>query len=528
MGETMMPENDTRASLELLLNISRELATTLDLRTVLARVLNLSLSNVHADRGSLVALDEDGNPVEAAIVYGNQLHPHTIEQLQSVVDQGLAGWVIQNRKPVLINDTSQDERWLRRPDDAAERTGPKSAICVPLMARDTLVGILTIVQSEPGCFNEDHLALAQAIADLAGIAIRNAQLYSSLDMAHQRYYELFEDSIDPIIITDWKGHILEANRQAVATVGYNPLELQKMTIYQLHEVRMDKLGEEFSFLKNQHGVSYESDLLRFSKSSLPVEVHVRKFFFGSAENLQWIFRNISERKELDRLREDLTAMIYHDLRSPLSNIISSLDILNVMLPQDSNPSIKSVMQIATRSTDRMQRLISSLLDINRLESGQAITNRKVTDIHTLVNESVEAVQNITDSKQQKVIVHLEDNLPSISVDADMIRRVLINLLENATKYSPSNGTVEVGSSFKDQMVSIWVEDSGPGIPDEAKDIIFDKFTRLKVEHAPKGLGLGLAFCRLAVQAHGGKIWVESKFGEGSRFIFTLPVLQETL
>jgi signal transduction histidine kinase len=120
-------------------------------------------------------------------------------------------------------------------------------------------------------------------------------------------------------------------------------------------------------------------------------------------------------------------------------------------------------------------------------------------------------------------MQIESSLPLVWVDADMIRRVVINLLENAVKFSPTDSDVQVGARRLEGQVEVWVQDHGPGIPPENRERIFNKFTRLQGANTPKGLGLGLAFCRLAVQAHGGKIWVESQPEQGSRFVLTLPV-----
>ena len=111
----------------------------------------------------------------------------------------------------------------------------------------------------------------------------------------------------------------------------------------------------------------------------------------------------------------------------------------------------------------------------------------------------------------------------IWVDADMLRRVLINLMENAVKYSPPGSLIEVGAAAEGDQVHFWVQDRGKGIPTEQQEVIFEKYTRLRREPSTKGLGLGLAFCKLAVEAHGGKIWVDSPPGSGSRFQFTLPI-----
>lgn len=198
-----------------------------------------------------------------------------------------------------------------------------------------------------------------------------------------------------------------------------------------------------------------------------------------------------------------------------------------MLPIETTESMRTIFEIINRSTERMQRLISSLLDINRLENGQAITNRKTADISEIIEDSVEVILPSSQPKMQTITREIQPGLPTVFVDVDMIRRVVINLLENAVKFTPINGAIEIGAGMREEGLTVWVTDSGPGIPEEFKEAIFQKFTRIKYENAPKGVGLGLAFCRLAVNAHGGKIWVESDAGQGSKFIFTLPVKLES-
>lgn len=513
----------TRASLELLLNISRELATTLDLNKVLDRVLTLAIKNVDAERGSLIVLNENKQPVNAAIYLENRTRPFTESTLQEIVHDGLAGWVVDNRKPVLVDDISTDKRWLKRSLDTITEVEPKSAICVPVMARDELVGVLTMVHAMPGFFNEDDLALSKAIGDLAGMAIHNATLYESLNATKQRYYELFDGSIYPILITDMAGAILEANRQAASSSGSEIKDLIGRRILELLETDPARFTQDLKTLRLGKMVNFETNLISSGQPLMPVEVFIQKVNIEGADSLQWLLVDISARKELDSLREDLSAMIYHDLRAPLSNIISSLDILTTMLPGEEDSTFRSVFQITVRSADRMQRLINSLLDINRLERGQPLTNKKTIDITDLAKEARETVLPGAEAKQQQLELTFARRLPALLVDVDMIRRVMINLLENATKFTPTGGKIGMGAQPEGKFVKVWVEDDGLGIPPEMKEFIFEKFTRLKVEGTPKGVGLGLAFCRLAVEAHGGKIWVEPKPERGSRFIFTLPI-----
>src|SRR5687767_15226628 len=175
---SLQQEDRTKALLELLFHVSREVATALDLRTVLQRVLYEAMQNVGGERCSIVVLDDAGKAVDATIVYGKEVHEHTTQQMRDTMERGLAGWVIRNRKAVLVLDTSKDERWLKRPDDAIDRSGVKSAICVPLLARENLVGVLTLVHPAPNAFSQEQLDLMQAIADQTSVAVLNARLYT--------------------------------------------------------------------------------------------------------------------------------------------------------------------------------------------------------------------------------------------------------------------------------------------------------------------------------------------------------------
>jgi len=329
--------------------------------------------------------------------------------------------------------------------------------------------------------------------------------------------------VDPILITSLDGKIYEVNRQAAVFTEFTSRQLQGMLIEQLHlPVNGNQLAG-MEQLKSGKIISYEALMKSKSGRKVPIQVNVRKVVFDENEAVQWLFRDITERKDLDTLREELTSMIYHDLRSPLANIISSLDVLTSMFPGSENEPIQSVASIARRSTDRIQRLVSSLLDINRLEAGQAIVSQQTVTPLDLAEEALDAVHPMAESRHQILKNQLTGKLPQIWVDVDMIRRVLINLMENALKFTAPGGLVILGGKQEGDWVHIWVQDNGAGIPPAEQEHIFEKFIRLKGQENVSGLGVGLAFCRLAVNGHGGKIWVESETGKGSKFTMTLPV-----
>jgi signal transduction histidine kinase len=246
-----------------------------------------------------------------------------------------------------------------------------------------------------------------------------------------------------------------------------------------------------------------------SKPQQPAEAHVS-----------------SQLEEADRYREDQIAMVYHDLRSPLSNILFSLEVLSTLPAFAQDATAQSMVEIAQRSTERIQRLVDSLLDIQRLEAGQAIAKQTPASMRKLVGQAFEAVLPMANTKKLKISASLADPLPPALVDGEMILRVLINLLENALRFTPEEGTIQVTVQPQGDLLLTSIQDSGPGIAPEDQERIFEKFTHLVVANEPRGAGLGLAFCRLAVSAHGGQIWVESSPGRGSTFFFTLPAAQQ--
>jgi len=211
-------------------------------------------------------------------------HDQAALQLRSTYERGLAGWVARQREAVLIQDTSQDDRWLRRPDDAADKTGPKSAVSAPILARERLAGVITLVHPHPGFFMPAHLDLVKAIADQAGTAIRNAHLYEGLQTAHRRYRELFQDSIDSILITDWDGRIIDANRQAEKITGLRSEALRERSVQTFEVVDQEIVGEKFRKLRAGATLSYEINLMAEGGREVPVQVYVRKVQMESVWN----------------------------------------------------------------------------------------------------------------------------------------------------------------------------------------------------------------------------------------------------
>ncbi|MCH8095420.1 MAG: PAS domain S-box protein [Chloroflexi bacterium] len=436
--------------------------------------------------------------------------------------EGIAGWVAEHDEPIVVPDVKADERFYSGADEEAGFE-TRTIAAVPISVQRRIIGVLEAVNPRSHEFSPLNLEVLRSIAGLAGTAIAHAQLFAETQAARLRYAGLFEDSIDPILISDLDGRVTDANHRAEAFLGYSSAAVLGRSVLSLHKANEQRLPDDLGQLELGQTIWYESEAELKDGSSVPIEIYVKRIDIERKPYLQWIMRDISERLALDELRADLTSMIFHDLRSPLGNVLSSLEVLKTSVTDD-DEAIQAVLAIALRSGRRLSRLIEQLLDLEQLEAGQAVLYKTKGSLSSLVVEAVEEVLPVAEGKGHVLSFDLgPESLPQIEMDGEMIRRVLINLLENAIKYSRTDGKISVSVDEVNDELRVAVSDNGPGIPSEDQARIFEKFERVQSQGPSKGLGLGLAFCRLAVEAHGGRIWVESRPGQGSTFYFTLPV-----
>jgi NtrC-family two-component system sensor histidine kinase KinB len=436
---------------------------------------------------------------------------------------GVAGWVAAHNEPIIVPDVRADERFFSGVD---ERTGfvTRALACVPVRIQNRPIGVIEVVNPASGRFDSDTLHLLDSLASLAGTAIMQARRVDELRAAENRFAGLFEDSLDPILITNLEGVITDANRRASEFFGFGRAELVGMRVTTLHRVHTNSLDAgRYTPLLGGQAISFQTHIATRAGKEVPVEVHAKLIERGEEKFIHWIQHDLSDRVALEELRNDLMSMIIHDLRSPLGNIMSSLDILRSTLPDD-DEMLNTLLSIAGRAASRLSRLVDSLLDLRRLESGEIRLNRVAVNTVALLNEAVEQVQPTAEAKGIQLVTTVPVTPPILPVDVDLIRRVMINLLDNAVKYTPRAGKIVTRLKSEPDQLTVSVRDTGPGIPAGEHQRIFDKFARVQREASAQGLGLGLAFCKLAVEAHGGRIWADSEREDGATFSFTLPVV----
>jgi NtrC-family two-component system sensor histidine kinase KinB len=507
--------------LDFLNESGQAITATLDLERILQLLLERVREILRIDAASIALRDEQSGDLvfEAASGEGDA----EVLGVRLAPGQGVAGWVAETGKPLVVQDAYNDARFYAQVD---QKTGVRtqSILCIPIVLKGRVVGVIEALNPDNGPFDQQAIELLSSLAGLAATAIDNARLFARVQSAEARYAGLFQDSANPIILTDMRGIIVDANRNACDLLGQGLVALRDT-----HLTLSYSADDRAEFEKAQRRIeedeeaTFQATISQAGHHSI-VEIRAKQIQVDGTPLIQWIGRDISAELELEQMREDLVHMVIHDLRNPLANIMNSLDVLqDVIQEQDPDVSQEELLTIAKRSGRRMHQLISSILDISRIEAGQVMLDTQASDLPPLLEEAIAFVKPQIDIRRINVLTEWESNLPQVNIDNDMILRVVLNLLENAVKFTPMDGSITVKARTRETEVIVSIADTGPGIPEDQLQAIFAKFTRIRHKNAPRGTGLGLAFCHLAVKAHGGSIWTESILEQGSTFFFTLPI-----
>jgi signal transduction histidine kinase len=235
------------------------------------------------------------------------------------------------------------------------------------------------------------------------------------------------------------------------------------------------------------------------------------------------YHDISHEKAVDRMKSEFISVASHELRTPMTSIKGSVDLILSGFAGETSPEMQELLEIAQKSCDRLVRLVNDILDLSKIEAGQLKLNLERLDLTEIAVRAICAVKPLADKSEVRLRVDRPLPLPHVEADPDRIEQVITNLLSNAVKFSPPKGDVSVELSSDDQWVVCAVCDQGVGIAEKDLHRIFGKFQQLSEGRRRGGTGLGLAITRGLIDEHRGSIWVESRVGAGTRFIFRLPI-----
>ncbi|MEW6200525.1 MAG: ATP-binding protein, partial [bacterium] len=236
-----------------------------------------------------------------------------------------------------------------------------------------------------------------------------------------------------------------------------------------------------------------------------------------------VFRDITHEKEVDRMKSEFVNIASHELRTPLSSIKIYTEFL--LEGQENEDTEKEYLSIIADETERLTNLVNDMLDLSRIESGKIKISKETVNISEIIDKSIEILAPSAESKNVNIHKIMPPEFPDIFADKNMIQQVIINLVSNSIKYSDTNKDVHISAEKNGRYIKIAVADSGFGIPEKDIQHVFDKFYRVENEKTAniEGTGLGLPMVKYIIEKHGGDITVNSEFGKGSLFAFTLPI-----
>ncbi len=535
------------AELATLNDIAVAVNSLLDPRDIYHLVVEKINQLFRVDAGSLLMLDEETG--ELVFVMTLEEGQEKLVGMRVPPGLGIAGYVARTQQYAIVHDPDNDPRFYRA---VSEGIGydVKSILCVPIVVKGRTIGVIELLNKRTGHFTEEEAIRLNRMAATIGIALENARLFQQVSTVRDRFEAIVNSTSDGILMADMRGVIVASNLAAARLFYRSRDELISRRIDDVIAELMARaqVVEEPAWLNDgaPHRV-VEIELadgpVRYLRHTiLPV-----RDAGGMQIGQLALFENIEKERELARLREDYTGMLIHDLRAPLTAIMNGIMMVQRGLGGPVSPQQQELLSIAHQGSQAMLEMVNTLLDISKMEQGRMTLNLEPLSPYAVVDEAIERLHASVQQRQISLFQDLTAGLPLIEADREKIVRVLQNLIDNAVKFSPFGGSVTIGARHLSLPTSInggthpqlplslpalpagewliyWVRDEGPGIPPQYHARIFEKFGQVQ-QHKAHGTGLGLTFCKLAVEAHQGQIWLRSREGMGSTFAFALPVAQ---
>ena len=539
---------------ETLLRILTEVSSSLDLDRALNRTLALLNDAIGAEQGTIMLRGPDDNMLHYRAGYGYLSDKMSGERrgFKLKVGEGLAGWVVEKREAVLVEDLLEDERWVTNSSSSREH---RSAIVVPLLVAEDVIGVLMVFHRKVKFFSAERLSMVTAIAGQVSVAINNAHLYELIrDQAERlgsmlrreqedasRSQAILEAVADGVLVTGADNRItfLNSSAQDILDLETDRVIGQSLDVFAglfgkaagswMETIRTWSAGPQ----EYQMGDTYAEQLdLQNGRIVLVhlAPVVLQKDFLGTVS----IFRDITHEVEVDRLKSEFVATVSHELRTPMTSIRGYTDVLLMGAAGAMNENQAHFLNIIKSNTERLNILVNDLLDVSRIESGRVTLSPQALDLREVAEDVIEEVLRRSQEESKPMALSLDSpkKLPPVNGDLERVRQILSNLVFNAYHYTPENGTITVHIQLINdgEAVQVDVSDNGVGIALEDQERIFERFYR--GEHplvlATPGTGLGLSIVKQIIEMHKGRMWMKSSGipGEGSTFSFTLPAYKK--
>lgn len=497
-----------------LLLVSQGIASSFDIEESLQPVLASALdSGASAARVYLIPsiLPDSRNGQESKYQFGSGPKSEIYAFLDSQVVA-----LVEHQEILKLSNATRP-RLFKYPQD---KVPPQAILGVALRHENLFYGVLWQAFEGSRQFADEEVRYLVTLAGQAALAVANARLYLSAEIGRQRLESIIIAIPDPVLVTDQNDNLLFINPAAQERfhlyeqnlVGKHVSKLisDQIVIQLLQNARKDPHSEELSL----------ADGKTFIATTLLIEGA------GIQAGRICILRDVTSFKQLDNLKSEFVSTVSHDLRSPLALIQGYISMLKMV--GELNDQQTNILNKITAESVKMNQLVTNLLDLGRIEAGVGLKlERRPAD--DVVNQVISEIQEQADQKRVSLIVDEPSaDLPSVQADQPLLQQAIHNLVDNAIKFTEPGGKVTLNLQITSESVTYIVRDNGIGISPTDQQNIFEKFFRANEngDNEDEGSGLGLAIVKSIADKHGGKVEVESKLGEGSSFLFTIPLNQE--
>lgn len=521
--EIIRPLTERLSQVEAMHHVSVSISSQLAIDEVLDSIASQAVKWLGADASGIFLLEQE----KLRLASLQDLPPQFIAT-ELRLGQGVAGAVAQSRESILLENYGRD--WKAEPDLPFAKQTFGAVVCVPLIYARQVIGVLMVISSPQGrLFDRDDVHLLELLAAQAAVAIAHGGLFdeqraltSQLEAAHSQLQTVLVSTENPVIAVDRKLRLIFANpaaeklfsipAQATGTLIYDLLPRSSLPVNARDALR--------DLRKNRVHI-YEITL-----DDRVYLCHLAGLGESYIQGWVAVLNDVTQLKELDRIKSEMVRMTSHDLKNPLQAAMANLELLREDVVDLENAEVVVSVNAIEKQLEKMNRIIRTILDLERVKTGTLSV--EYCNPARIVDSAVGEVRDWAREMKINLSVQVAEDVAEFRGDFEQFERALINLLENAIKFTPAGGEVVISAYSKGEEVIFEVKDNGIGIPEELHGKIFDRFFRgrqKEVEHV-SGSGLGLSLVKAVVENHRGKVWVESQAGRGTIFFIAVPSAAE--
>ncbi|MFB3896513.1 MAG: ATP-binding protein [bacterium] len=523
------------ARITALFEIAKTMSAVLDLESLRTMVVRLAAEQCFARKCTLMLLDKETK--ELVIQNAVGVDESAFIGLRVPIGKGIAGQVAETGQPILVRDIEKDPRFRRK---SKKKYQTKSFLSVPLLVKNEVIGVLNVNDRiDNYSFSQEDFELLTILASQVAVAIENAKLYTETDRMRDYLQNILNNLIESVVVIDSTGRCTFVNEKSriffKPTINF-PIGMKYTEIF---NPRIAKTMEDVIAHTYQYGIviDQEVEIIDEKGHKIPIGITGSLLQIGE-EHEQRIKpgiilisrdltpgRELAKLKVLNEMKTEFVSTVSHELRTPLTAIKGSVGLMAEGRTGPMTPVQQEMITLVRRNTDRLARMIDDLLELTRAEAGRMRVEPQYHDFKDITKEVLDLFKQQATIQKLTLKAELQPKLSKIYVDRDKILQVLINLVGNAVKFTPEDGTITIQASETKEFWQVIVQDTGIGMPEEELPKIFDAYHQVRHpqrENVFKGFGLGLPITKRIIDAHDGKIWVKSQIGKGSTFTFRIP------